>query len=305
MHESVLLHESVAALVTDPNGRYVDGTFGRGGHSRKILDSLEGRGSLLAVDRDRAAAAEAQDLMNTDSRFEFVQTSFAKLPSVITQRDNQKVSGMLLDLGVSSPQFDDPERGFSFRCDGPLDMRMDASTGESAAEWLAHVGEAELANVFREYGEERFHRRIARAVVSARQEQPILRTLQLADIVSAANPAWEKNKHPATRCFQAIRIYINRELDELRSLLDESLELLAPGGRLVVISFHSLEDRMVKRHMRRMSEGDNLPSRLPVTEAQRNRRMRTVGKAVKASKGELARNPRARSAVMRVAEKLQ
>ena len=190
MHENVLLRESVAALVTDPNGRYIDGTFGRGGHSRRILDSLEGRGSLLAVDRDRAAAAGAQDLMNTDSRFEFVQTSFAKLPAVLAQRGNLQVSGMLLDLGVSSPQFDEPERGFSFRHDGPLDMRMDASSGESAAQWLARVDEAELSRVFREYGEERFHRRIARAVVTARDEDPIVRTLQLADIISAANPAW-------------------------------------------------------------------------------------------------------------------
>ncbi len=304
MHESVLLQESVAALVTDPEGVYVDGTFGRGGHSRKILDGLGNKGRLLAVDRDQTALAEAQKLMNTDSRFEFVQTSFAHLPAVIHERGLEKVSGMLLDLGVSSPQIDDPERGFSFRHDGPLDMRMDTGSGESAAEWLARVQEAELAGVLREYGEERFHRRIARAIVEARTEAPITGTSRLADIVSAANPSWEKHKHPATRSFQAIRIFINRELDELRSLLDASLDELAPGGRLVVISFHSLEDRMVKRFIRRMCEGDPIPSRVPVMESQRNRRMRAVGRAVRASSEELAHNQRARSAVMRVAEKL-
>ncbi|MFT5481491.1 MAG: 16S rRNA (cytosine1402-N4)-methyltransferase [Halieaceae bacterium] len=304
MHESVLLQEAVAALVMKPDGCYVDGTFGRGGHSRRILNSLTGGGSLLAVDRDRAALSEAEGLMAQDKRFAFIRASFSELPGVLADRGMQQIDGLLLDLGVSSPQLDDASRGFSFLRDGPLDMRMDEDSGVSAADWLATAAEAEIARVLWEYGEERFSRRIARAIVSAREEAPITRTSVLSDIVSVANPAWERHKHPATRSFQAIRIHVNRELDELATALDQSLAMLTTGGRLVVLSFHSLEDRLVKRFMRRMADGDKLPSHIPVRDQDRNRKMKLIGKAGRASQAEVQENVRARSVVMRVAEKL-
>ena len=304
MHETVLLREAVEALVTARDGVYVDGTFGRGGHSRAILECLGPEGRLLAVDKDPAAAAVADDLAAADSRFSFFQGSFAALPAVLAGRGADGVDGILLDLGVSSPQLDEPGRGFSFREDGPLDMRMDTTRGATAAEWLADAPEAEIARVLKELGEERFARRIAGAIVRERAEAPIETTGRLAQIVSEANPRWEKHKHPATRSFQAIRIWINSELEDLRVLLDSALELLQVGGRLVIISFHSLEDRMVKRFMRDLARGESLPRGVPVRDSEQQRPLRVVGKAVRASEAEVAANPRARSAIMRTAERL-
>lgn len=304
-HLTVLLHEAVESLVTDRDGLYVDGTFGRGGHSRAILEQLSPQGRLLAVDKDPQAIAAGEQLAAEDSRFEIVQGSFAELPALLEARGLVgSVKGVLLDLGVSSPQLDQAERGFSFLRDGALDMRMDPTRGLSAAEWLADAEEQEMAKVFKEYGEERFAKRLARAIVAARQETPILRTTQLAEIVAEAHPAWEKHKHPATRVFQAIRIYLNRELDDLRDLLDQLLPVLAVGGRMAIISFHSLEDRMVKRFIKLAERGEQLPAHIPVMDSQIVRTMRSVGKAIKASDQEVAANPRARSAIMRVAEKL-
>jgi 16S rRNA (cytosine1402-N4)-methyltransferase len=304
-HLTVLLNEAVSALVTDTSGRYVDGTFGRGGHSRLILSRLASDGSLLGVDKDAQAIAEGKELAASDSRFRIARGSFADISSLAQQADVAgPFSGVLLDLGVSSPQLDQAERGFSFMRDGDLDMRMDTGSGMSAAEWIATAGEDEMIKVLRDYGEERFAKRIVRAIIAAREETPITRTLQLAKIVTEANPAWEKHKHPATRSFQAIRIFINNELTDLERLLGNVVDQLEVGGRLVVISFHSLEDRMVKRFIRRQSEGDDVPAYIPVTESQRNRRLKIIGKAIKASEQEVESNPRSRSAVMRVAEKL-
>ncbi|GAB3310718.1 16S rRNA (cytosine(1402)-N(4))-methyltransferase RsmH [Haliea atlantica] len=304
MHQTVLLQEAVEALVTTPGGFYVDGTFGRGGHSRAVLSCLGQEGRLLAVDKDPAAARVAEDLAAGDGRFQFLHGSFAELPAALAARGVDSVNGILLDLGVSSPQLDEAERGFSFQHDGPLDMRMDTSRGATAAEWLASAAEAEIARVLKEYGEERFARRIAGAIVRARAEAPIERTSQLSRIVSEANPRWEKHKHPATRAFQAIRIQVNGELTDLSALLADALDLLCIGGRLVVISFHSLEDRLVKRYMRDLARGDALPPGVPVRDAALNRRLRLIGKAVRAGESEVAANPRARSAIMRVAEKV-
>lgn len=304
MHQTVLLREAVDALVTTSGGTYVDGTFGRGGHSRALLQCLSDRGRLLGVDKDPAAATAAAQLAAEDPRFTFFHGSFALLPGQLRQMGVEAVDGILLDLGVSSPQLDDSSRGFSFLHDGPLDMRMDTSCGETAAEWLARAGAGEIAAVLKEYGEERFAKRIAGAIVDARAEAPITTTGRLAKIVSAANPRWEKHKNPATRSFQGIRIYINRELDDLVELLGQALTLLRVGGRLVVISFHSLEDRLVKRYMRDMARGDAVPAGVPVLDSALNRRMRLLGKAVRASVEEVSANPRARSAIMRVAEKI-
>src|SRR5690625_3804657 len=247
-HTTVMLREAVDTLVTDPDGFYVDGTFGRGGHSNLILEQLSGRGRLLAIDKDPVACAVALERFAHDSRFEIIAGSFADAAQYVADRGRTgQVAGLLLDLGVSSPQLDDAGRGFSFLRDGPLDMRMDPHSGVSAAEWLASAGEAEISRVLKEYGEERFARRMARAIVRARTDEPITRTLQLAKIVAEAHPAWEKGRHPATRAFQAIRIHINRALEDLETLLASVVPMLGPGGRLVVISFHSLEDRIVKR----------------------------------------------------------
>ena len=304
MHQAVLLREAVEALVTTVSGFYVDGTFGRGGHSGAILDLLDAEGHLLGVDKDPAAAAVAQQLTLSEPRFEFFHGSFAQLPHQLRGMGIDAVDGILLDLGVSSPQLDDSQRGFSFMHDGPLDMRMDTSSGQTAAQWLATAPETDIARVLRDYGEERFSRRIAAAIVSARVDKTIDTTASLSKIVSEANPKWERHKHPATRSFQAIRIHVNRELEDLKDLLAAAIDLLKVGGRLVVISFHSLEDRLVKRYMRDMTRGENIPIGVPLMESQLNRRMRLVGKAVKASVDELAGNVRARSAVMRVAEKI-
>ncbi len=304
MHQTVLLREAVDALVTTSGGCYVDGTFGRGGHSMEILSRLDERGRLLGVDKDPAAAEAAQRLAASEPRFEFFHGSFAELPRQLRRMGIDAVDGILLDLGVSSPQLDQPDRGFSFTRDGPLDMRMDTTRGETAAEWLSHADVEEIAGVLRDYGEERFARRIAAAIVAARREAPIDTTARLARVVSEANPRWEKHKHPATRAFQAIRIRVNRELDDLQALLDVALDLLRIGGRLVVISFHSLEDRLVKRYMRDMARGNQYPRGVPVPESALGRRMKIVGRAVRAGAGEVAENVRARSAIMRVAEKI-
>ncbi|WP_444901089.1 16S rRNA (cytosine(1402)-N(4))-methyltransferase RsmH [Microbulbifer sp. SSSA007] len=303
LHRSVLLREAVDALITDPDGFYIDGTFGRGGHSAAILEQLGPKGRLLAVDKDPQAIEYAHQRFQSDSRFSIWHGSFADMDSAAAEQSG-RVNGILLDLGVSSPQLDQAERGFSFMQDGPLDMRMDTSRGLSAAQWVNTEDEAEMARVFKEYGEERFARRMAAAIVRRRVEKLFERTLDLAEVVKAANPAWEKGKHPATRVFQAIRIHVNGELDDLQSALDKSLQLLAPGGRLVIISFHSLEDRMVKRFIREKERGPQLPRGLPVMDSQIARSLRSLGKAVKANEVEVDENLRSRSAVMRVAEKL-
>jgi 16S rRNA (cytosine1402-N4)-methyltransferase len=301
----VLLHEAVAALVTDPEGFYVDGTFGRGGHSALIMQQLSADGRLLGIDKDLAAIATANTRFADDARFAIAHGSFAELAQLVEARGmTGKIAGVLLDLGVSSPQLDEAERGFSFMHDGPLDMRMDQTRGQSAADWINTASEDDIVWVFKEYGEERFAKRMARAIIAERQKTPFTRTKHLAEVIKEANPAWEKGKHPATRAFQAIRIQVNSELIDLDSVLEQALAVLAPGGRLVVISFHSLEDRAVKRFIRRQELGDPVPKGLPIRDDQLNKRMRSIGKAVKASDDEVNANPRSRSAVMRVAEKL-
>jgi 16S rRNA (cytosine1402-N4)-methyltransferase len=303
VHATVLLNEAVEALQVKPEGVYVDGTFGRGGHSRLILEKLGERGKLIALDKDPMAVAAGQAI--GDARFQMVHSGFEDLGTVLQQCSVEKVDGVLLDLGVSSPQLDDEQRGFSFRFDAPLDMRMDTSSGQTAAEWLATVDEGELAEVIRDYGEERFARQVARAIVTARQERPILTTKQLVEVVAQTVRTREPGKNPATRTFQAIRIHINRELDELKIVLPQCVDHLKTGGRMAVISFHSLEDRMVKHFMRDMAQGDKLPKSVPIRAADVPQgKLRLVGKPIYASDEEVAANPRARSAVLRVAEKL-
>lgn len=309
VHETVMLDEAVDALITRADGLYLDGTFGRGGHSRAILQRLSSDGRLLAIDKDPDAVAKGWELESQDSRFRIVQASFAELEKALQGESSKaggsnKFAGVLLDLGVSSPQLDEAQRGFSFMRDGPLDMRMDPGSGVSAAQWLATAKEDAIAKVFKDFGEERFAKRLARAVVEARAETPIATTLQLAKLISAAHPAWEKGKHPATKVFQAIRIYINNELGDLQDFLDKALEQLEVGGRLVIISFHSLEDRIVKRFIKHHVRGDQLPASVPVTDDQLNRRLRHIGKALRASSAEVGGNVRSRSAIMRVAEKI-
>ncbi len=304
MHQTVLLKEAVDALVTDASGLYVDGTFGRGGHSAEILSRLSADGRLLAFDRDPEAVAVARERFAGDARFDIIHAPFSSLAQCMAERGlTGRVAGVLLDIGVSSPQLDEAERGFSFLRDGPLDMRMDPTRGESAAEWLSHASEEEIVRVLKEYGEERFARRMARAILARRVEQPFERTLDLAKVVADANPAWEKGKHPATRAFQAIRIHVNDELGELERALDQAVEVLAPGGRLSVISFHSLEDRMVKRFIRNHERGPELPRHLPVPASVLAPKLKGVGKAIQPGEAEVAENPRARSAVLRVAVK--
>lgn len=302
-HQAVLLEEAVDALMaatTELADRvFVDGTFGRGGHSARILERLPLDDRLIAFDKDPEAARVAEEMVDTDSRFSFLRGSFAEL-----ERAGSDFSGVLLDLGVSSPQLDDRARGFSFQLDGPLDMRMDPDRGESAADFVNAASQQQMASVFRDYGEERYAKRIASAIVAARASEPLVSTAQLARVVSEANPSWEKHKHPATRVFQAIRIHINHELVDLERLLGKVIDLLAVGGRLVVISFHSLEDRLVKQFMRNEARGMQVPRGVPVLDADRGQRLRLIGKPVKAGDTELAGNPRARSAIMRVAERI-
>ncbi|MBN57021.1 MAG: 16S rRNA (cytosine(1402)-N(4))-methyltransferase [Oceanospirillaceae bacterium TMED276] len=303
-HTTVLLNETVDGCVIDPDGVYVDGTFGRGGHSRQLLSKLGNQGRLIGFDKDPRAIESGNELAAEDARFQIVQSSFADMRSALASLGIEKVNGILLDLGVSSPQLDDAERGFSFMKDGPLDMRMNPDSGISAAEWVATTPESEIARVLKEYGEERFARRMARVLVEKRKNEEITRTLQLAEIIKHANPAWEKHKHPATRAFQAIRIAVNNELGDLENVLADSVDLLLPAGRLSVISFHSLEDRMVKRFIRAQEKGKDLPPGLPVMEDQLGKTMKKIGKAIMPTRAEIDRNPRARSAVLRIAERL-
>jgi len=307
-HVPVLLEEAVAALAIKPGGVYVDATFGRGGHSRRILATLGARGRLLAIDRDPAAEAAAHTVH--DKRFSFHRAWFSDLPSVLDAAGIARVDGALLDLGVSSPQIDDPQRGFSHRFDGPLDMRMDPSRGASAAEWLARVTEGELRGVIADYGEERFAQQIARAIVAARAQQPILRTRQLAEVVAKALGArarGDRSQDPATRTFQAIRIHVNRELQELSLALEAIVPRLETGARVAIISFHSLEDRLVKQFFRRHSEpfgGDQRLARMPIPSAALPQPpLRLVGRAIRASPNEQDANVRSRSATLRVAER--
>jgi len=306
-HLSVLFEESLQSLNIKPDGFYIDCTFGRGGHSKGILDQLGESGQLLAIDRDLTAINSIYaEEMRKDNRFSLHHGCFSDLETVVNQVGWQgKVDGVLMDLGVSSPQLDDSSRGFSFMREGPLDMRMDDSTGLSAAEWLQQVEEKDLVKVLFEYGEERFARRIAKAVIERRDDSSLQTTLELAKLIETAVPKREKHKHPATRSFQAIRIEINSELEEIKTGLQQAINVLAPAGRLVVISFHSLEDRIVKRFIRHESGRKVNPGRLPVKEIDIEQGiLKRMGKAVKAGKAELQKNPRARSAVMRVAERV-
>lgn len=306
-HVSVLLEESIEALATDPQGTYIDATFGRGGHTRALLNQLGDDARVIALDQDPDAIAAAAAFAD-DPRFQIIHTPFSNLQQVLDELQlNQQVTGILFDLGVSSPQLDDAERGFSFMRDGPLDMRMNTTSGETAAEWLNRAEKDDISWVLREYGEERFARRIASAIVMDREKKPFTRTKQLAEMIARVSPVKEKHKHPATRTFQAIRIHINRELEQIEQALDASLSGLKEDGRLVVISFHSLEDRLVKRFIRKHSEGKQLPPGLPVTEAERNKdkALEKVGKAIKPGKAEVQVNPRSRSSVLRIARRVR
>ncbi len=304
-HKTVLLDEAVKGLNIQPNGTYVDGTFGRGGHSRLILSQLEERGRLIAIDCDPQAVAIAKTII--DPRVTVIHGPFSALADYIALRElTGKVNGILLDLGVSSPQLDDAQRGFSFMRDGPLDMRMDPGRGKSASEWLRLAPEKEIAFVLKTFGEERFAKRIARAIVARNKVKPVVRTHDLAEIIVNAMPVKDKFKHPATRSFQAIRIWVNNELEEIDNVLKAALKVLAPGGRLSVISFHSLEDRIVKRFIREHSRGPQVPAGMPLTEEQLKSRggwlLKSLGKMVPGEE-EVAANMRARSSVLRIAER--
>ena len=310
MHTPVLLHEAVNGLAIKPDGIYVDGTFGRGGHSRLILTRLGRKGQLIAFDKDPVAVIAGKTI--EDERFFIKHSSFSQMQFRLREMGIARIDGVVLDLGISSPQLAEASRGFSFRSEGPLDMRMDTSCGQTAAEWLASVTEEQLGKVIREYGEERYARQIARAIITARVRQPIVNTLQLAGIISAVvrtrQRQRENMRHPATRTFQAIRVYLNQELEELISVLPQCLELLNPSGRLVVISFHSLEDRIAKRFMRASADSDELPRSIPLMEKDLHlfskQKLKLIGKAIRPCDNELVENVRARSAVMRVAERI-
>lgn len=305
-HITVLLNEAVDALNIQPEGIYIDATFGRGGHSRLILSRLSQQGRLIAIDRDPLAIAEAKTL--TDPRFTFVHGAFSQIESYVSELGLLgKIDGILMDLGVSSPQLDDAERGFSFMRDGPLDMRMDTTKGMSASEWLQQVSVEDLAWVLKTFGEERFAKRIASAIVEQNQQAPITRTHELAQLIDKVMPRKDRHKHPATRSFQAIRIYINSELEEVSQALTASETILAPNGRLAVISFHSLEDRIVKQFIAKQSKGPDVPAGLPLTDAQLSqygsKTFKSLGKT-KPSEQEVAVNPRSRSAILRIAERI-
>ena len=303
-HVTVLLHEAVDALAVKPDGVYVDGTFGRGGHSRLILSKLGANGRLVVFDKDPQAIAVARQLAEADKRVQVVHGGFSGFQVALKELGIEAVDGALFDLGVSSPQIDDAERGFSFRYDAPLDMRMDTTRGQTAAQWLAEAGEEEIREVIRDYGEERFNSQIARAIVQQRQERPILTTGQLAQLAAQAVRTRERGQDPATRTFQAIRIFINRELEEISAVLPQAAGYLKTGGRLAVIAFHSLEDRIVKQFIRRHSRPAPLPKWVMLRESERPEPpLREIGKAQRASVAETAANPRARSAVLRVAER--
>jgi len=305
LHRPVLLNQVLDALKIQSDGLYIDGTFGRGGHTTALLERLGAHGQLLVFDKDPDALEFAADRFMGESRLIMRHGSFGNLGTVVLELGWQgKVDGVLLDLGVSSPQLDDAERGFSFLNEGPLDMRMNPQTGVSASEWLAGASERHIADVLWRYGEERCSRRIARSIVAARGDSPITTTSRLARVIAAAVPGHEIKKHPATRSFQAIRVFINHELEDLESVLPQVVEALAPGGRLAVISFHSLEDRIVKRFIRDQHRGPQLPPDLPVLPAEYKPRLKPVGKQIRADSIEVQNNPRARSAVLRVAERL-
>ena len=304
-HVPVLLGPAIAGLNLKTDGCYIDGTFGRGGHSGAILENLGAGGRLLAIDRDPQAIETASPALRDDPRLELINGEFSEVKEYALERKLLgKVDGLLLDLGVSSPQLDEAERGFSFRFDGPLDMRMDPTRGQSAADWLASVEERPLKRVLQQFGEERSAGRIARAIVAARALSPIRRTSELAEIVRSAAPAHGQKKHPATKTFQAIRIFLNDELAELEQALKASVDLLCPGGRLCVISFHSLEDRRVKRFMRSAAQESEQYRGMPNVPAEHQPPMRLVGKAIVATDEEIAANVRARSARLRIAERL-
>ena len=307
-HITVLLREAVDAMAIKSNGVYVDGTFGRGGHSRAILEKLGQKGRLIAIDRDPQAVEAGKSLAKQDKRFSLHHVPMSELGEVLEQvlgSRNQVLDGMLADLGVSSPQLDEQDRGFSFRFDGPLDMRMDTSRGETLEEWLNRAEEQEIGEVIWRYGEERFARQIARAVIAARVSGRIRTTRELAELVGKTVRTREPGQHPATRTFQAFRIFINQELEEIERVLPQAEEALRPGGRLVVIAFHSLEDRIVKRFMRNATKADHLPAKLPIRANEINdATLKIIGKPVKASEAEITSNPRSRSAIMRTAEKL-
>ncbi|MFC3120965.1 16S rRNA (cytosine(1402)-N(4))-methyltransferase RsmH [Agaribacter flavus] len=305
-HTSVLFNESIEALSIKADGIYLDGTFGRGGHSRGILEKLGENGRLIALDRDPDAIKAAETLAE-DQRFSIFHTAFANMLDVAESLDLVgKFDGIFLDIGVSSPQLDDASRGFSFMHDGPLDMRMDTTQGISAAEWLNTAELEDISYVLKTYGEEKFGRRIATAVVEARQETPLVTTDDFVKIIDAAVPVKDKFKHPATRSFQGVRIFINRELEQLELALNAACKMLDIGGRLAVISFHSLEDRLVKRFIKQKSQGKSVPSKLPMTqqELDKGKELKALSRAIKASEKEVQANPRSRSAVLRVAEKL-
>lgn len=306
IHRPVMLLEAIEALAIVPDGIYMDLTYGRGGHSGAIVERLGAQGRLIVMDRDPEAIADAGRRFGSDPRVQIRRGSFGTCAAVaVALGVAGSVNGVLVDLGVSSAQLDDPGRGFSFRRDGPLDMRMDPDTGQSAAEWLASASEREITQVLREYGEERHARRIARAIIEERAEHPLTRTGQLQSLIARVVPERDPGRDPATRSFQAIRIHVNRELDEIERLLDGVIDVLAPGGRFVAIAFHSLEDRLIKRFIRKHARGDELPVDLPVPDSARQPRLRALGKPVYPSAAEVESNPRARSAVMRAAEKLQ
>ncbi|PCI57406.1 MAG: 16S rRNA (cytosine(1402)-N(4))-methyltransferase [Gammaproteobacteria bacterium] len=305
-HISVLLAEAIDGLDIDPNGCYIDCTFGRGGHSSLILSKLSAQGRLIAIDRDPSAITAAEKFQE-DKRFLIEHEGFANLADIAQQHNLVgKVNGILLDLGVSSPQLDEAERGFSFMKDGPLDMRMDTSRGQTAAQWLAVADVEDITWVLRTFGEEKHAWRIANAIVDAREETPFTRTSQLAKLIKTTAPQREIKKHPATRSFQAIRIYINSELEQIEKVLAASLTVLAEGGRLVVISFHSLEDRLVKQFMRKHSQGKKVPRGLPISEEELNKgkKLQLIGRKLKPSKNEVEVNVRSRSSVLRIAKRL-
>lgn len=305
-HVPVLFYEALDALDIKEDGVYLDGTFGRGGHSAGMLERLGRAGRLIAIDKDPQAIAVAKERFASDARFSIVRGSFAMLGQIVEDRQIVGgVDGVFLDLGVSSPQLDQAERGFSFLRNGPLDMRMDPDVGESAEQWLSRAKHGEIAHVLKFYGDERFAGRIATHILRAREAAPIQTTGQLAQIISDAVPRHEKGKHPATRSFQAIRIHINQELDDLKQALSAAVDVLKPGGRLAVISFHSLEDRMVKRFIRDEARGKDYASDLPIPDHMIQRRLKALGRDIRPGKDELERNPRARSSVLRVAERLK
>lgn len=305
LHDSVLLQEAVDALDLGDDSIIIDGTFGRGGHSRIVLEQLSSKGRLIGFDKDPQAVAYAKEHFADDQRFEMVYDSFANIQPVMEQKLlSGKVTGVMLDLGVSSPQLDQAERGFSFMKDGPLDMRMDPEKGQSAAQWLAKADERDIKYVLKVYGEEKFASRIARKIVEIRDEQPLTTTLQLARLIDDAVPKKDPGKHPATRSFQAIRIHINEELSDLEQGLKGAFEILAKGGKLVVISFHSLEDRIVKRYFKKLAKGDDFPKDLPVLASDIKPAAKIIGKPVKPAEQEVGTNVRSRSAIMRILEKV-